>query len=92
MIRFFAGHRTAANLLMLAILTIGVGSIAGLKRETFPEVPPDEIEVRVVYLGATPEDVEDAVPPRSGFPRGCRAPNRRPPPLSRMQPEGRRRP
>ncbi|MHC5209433.1 MAG: efflux RND transporter permease subunit [Planctomycetota bacterium] len=61
MIRFFAGHRTAANLVMLGILALGLGSITGLRRETFPETPPDEIEVSVVYLGAAPEDVEDAV-------------------------------
>ena len=61
MIRFFAGHRTAANLLMVAIVAVGLGSIHALERETFPEVPANEIEVRVAYLGATPEDVEDAL-------------------------------
>ena len=61
MIRFFAAHKTAANLLMIAIAAIGLGAVSSLERETFPEVPPDKIEVRVVYLGATPDDVEDAV-------------------------------
>lgn len=61
MIRFFAGHRTAANLLMVAIAALGASSIANLERETFPDIPPDRIEVRVVYPGAAAEDVEEAI-------------------------------
>ena len=61
MIRYFAGHRTAANLLMAVILIAGVASLGSLKRETFPDVPPDEIEIRIVYPGAAAEDVEEAV-------------------------------
>ena len=61
MIRFFAAHPTAANLIMLAVLAIGIASIPTVKRETFPDIPPDEVQVRVVYPGATAEDVEEAV-------------------------------
>ena len=32
-----------------------------MKRETFPDFTPQEIEVRTVYPGASSEDVEDAV-------------------------------
>ncbi len=61
MIRFFAAHPTAANLLALGILALGLTALPNVKRETFPDIPPRDIEIRVVYPGATAEDVEDAV-------------------------------
>lgn len=61
MISFFAKHPTAANLLMLVFLSIGLLSIRGLRRETFPDFSPTEVEVRVAYPGATAEEVEEAV-------------------------------
>ncbi len=61
MIRFFSKHPTAANLLMVIFLVMGVMSLPRLKRETFPEQPLLEIEVRVVYPGATAIDIEDAI-------------------------------
>ncbi|MEA3278654.1 MAG: efflux RND transporter permease subunit [Pseudomonadota bacterium] len=61
MIRFFAYHQTAANLLMLLFLAIGLASLPTLKRETFPDFAPQEVEIRVPYAGASAEDVEDAV-------------------------------
>jgi hydrophobic/amphiphilic exporter-1 (mainly G- bacteria), HAE1 family len=61
MISFFAKHPTAANLLMLIFLSIGVLSIRSLQRETFPDFSPTEVEVRIAYLGATAEEVEEAV-------------------------------
>lgn len=61
MIRFFAAHRTAANILLLAVVALGIAAIPAMKRETFPDIAPDQVEVRVVYPGASAEDVEDAV-------------------------------
>jgi multidrug efflux pump subunit AcrB len=61
MIRYFAGHPTAANLLMALFLLLGLVSAPLLNRETFPEIPPDEIQVRVPYRGAGAEDVEEAI-------------------------------
>jgi len=61
MIAWFARHQTAANLLMAAILILGLVAVPGLQRETLPEVENDEVEVRVIYKGATPDEVEDAV-------------------------------
>jgi len=61
MIRFFAKHPTAANLLMIFILALGLFSVASLRRETFPDFSEDKVEITVVYPGATTEDVEDAV-------------------------------
>ena len=61
MIRYFAAHPTAANLLLLFLVVLGLTALPTLKRETFPDFTPKEIEVRVPYPGASAEDVEEAV-------------------------------
>ena len=61
MIPFFATHPTAANLLMFAFLTLGMLSLPTLRRETFPDFRTREVEIRVLYPGATPEEVEEAI-------------------------------
>ena len=61
MIRFFAKHPTAANLLMLGMLAAGLFTFRDLRRETFPDFTANELEIRVVYPGATAEEVEEAI-------------------------------
>ncbi|MCU7835247.1 MAG: efflux RND transporter permease subunit [gamma proteobacterium symbiont of Taylorina sp.] len=61
MIPFFTQHPTAANLLMLLLLVLGVTSLPSLKRETFPDFSPQNIEIRIIYPGASTEDVEEAI-------------------------------
>jgi len=61
MIRWFAAHPTAANLLLVLLLAAGLFSAPSLKRETFPDYRPVEVSVEVVYRGASAADVEDAV-------------------------------
>lgn len=61
MIRFFAGHPTIANLLMVLFLAAGLFVAPGLLRETFPRAELSEVEVSVPYPGARPEDVESAI-------------------------------
>jgi len=61
MIRFFAGHKTAANILMLALIAIGFASIPALKMETFPDINKFEVQVTVAYPGAAPTDVEEGI-------------------------------
>jgi len=61
MIRFFTGHPTAANLLMLAFIVLGLFAAPSLQRETFPRLEPRRVEVQVVYPGARPEEVEEAI-------------------------------
>lgn len=61
MITFFARHPTAGNLLMLVLLVIGLISLPTLKRETFPDFDPQKVEIRIVYPGASTEDVEEAI-------------------------------
>lgn len=61
MIRWFAGHPTAANLLLILMLAAGAVAAPGLIRETFPDFRPTEGEITVAYRGAGASDVEDAV-------------------------------
>ncbi len=61
MIRFFAEHPTAANILMAILVVLGLLRAPNLLRETFPDVTPSEVEVRVIYPGATAEEVEETV-------------------------------
>ena len=61
MIRLFAVHPTAANILMLAVLIVGLAALPGLQRDSFPVIPPTEVEARIAYPGASPADVEDGV-------------------------------
>ncbi|MCK0164665.1 efflux RND transporter permease subunit [Marinobacter sp. S6332] len=61
MIRWFAGHPTAANLLLILMLAAGLYAAPSLKRETFPDYRPVEVSIDVVYRGASAVDVEDAI-------------------------------
>ncbi len=61
MIRYFASHPTAANLMMLLLIFAGLTTLPRLKRETLPEIKTYEVEVKVKYPGATPQDVEQKI-------------------------------
>jgi len=61
MIRFFTTHPTAANLLMLFLLFIGFVTLPSIKRETLPEIKKYEVDVKIVYPGATPNDIEEKI-------------------------------
>lgn len=61
MIRFFAGHPTAANLIMALFMIVGLVSLPRIRRETMPDFAPSEIEIRIPYAGASAEDVEETV-------------------------------
>lgn len=61
MIRWFAAHPTAANLLLILLLAVGLFAAPSLKRETFPDYRPVEVSIEVEYRGASAADVEDAI-------------------------------
>jgi len=61
MIRCFAHHPTAANLLMAGLVVLGLLNLSGLLMETFPQIPIKRITVNVAYPGATSADVERTV-------------------------------
>ena len=61
MIGYFARHPTAANLLMLAIVLLGVVGMLSMTRAVFPEFESEFVHVRVVYKGASAEEVEETI-------------------------------
>ncbi|MCE5974585.1 efflux RND transporter permease subunit [Sinirhodobacter sp. WL0062] len=61
MIRLFAGHPTAANILMIALMVLGLVALPQLQRDTFPETPPSEVQIRIAYPGASPAEVERGI-------------------------------
>lgn len=62
MIAWFAKNSVAANLLMVFILVIGLGSLSTkIPLEVFPSVESEVVSVNISLRGATPEDVEKGV-------------------------------
>ena len=57
----FAHHPVAANLLMLIMLLAGVFALDRLNVQFFPNFQLDFISVRVVWTGASAEDIEDGI-------------------------------
>ncbi len=59
---WFAKNGVAANLLMILVIIAGYTSMQSkVSKEVFPEFSVDLITVTVPYLGAAPEEVEEAV-------------------------------
>lgn len=56
-----AQHRVAANLLMVMVLIAGAFALSRLNTQFFPTFELQSIQVRTVWNGASPEDVETAV-------------------------------
>jgi len=61
MIRFFAAHPTVGNILMMAIIAVGVVSLGSLNKESFPLLDASRVQVVVAYPGASPDNVEDGI-------------------------------
>ncbi len=57
----FAHHKVAANLLMIIMLLGGVFALERLNVQFFPNFELDVITVRVVWTGASAEDIEDGI-------------------------------
>lgn len=61
LIAWFAANHVAANLLMLLIIVAGLLSAFSIRKETQPEIDLNWIQIRVSYLGAAPQEVEQGV-------------------------------
>ncbi|MFV0277489.1 MAG: efflux RND transporter permease subunit [Parahaliea sp.] len=60
-IAWFARNPVAANLLMMMILVIGLGSAFSIQRAMFPNFELDVIFIDMSYPGAPPEEVEQGI-------------------------------
>lgn len=61
LVGWFAVNPVAANLLMLLILFGGTGSLLVMEREVFPHFSPHQIEIKALYPGAGPLEIEESV-------------------------------
>ncbi|MGU9961832.1 MAG: efflux RND transporter permease subunit [Candidatus Puniceispirillales bacterium WSBS_2018_MAG_OTU23] len=57
-LQFFIDHKTAANLLMVLMLVVGILSLDRLNRQFFPSFDVEVVVVDVKWTGATAEDVD----------------------------------
>ena len=60
-IAWFASNHVAANLLMCLIIVAGLLSAATIRKQTQPDFELNNVQVRVLYLGAAPQEVEEGV-------------------------------
>lgn len=60
-IAWFAHNPVAANLLMLIIIAVGLGSAFSIQRAMFPKFDIDVIWIDAPYPGAAPEEVEQGI-------------------------------
>ncbi len=60
-IAWFVDNPVPANLLMAVLLVGGFLTLANLRQEEFPSIDLEIVQISVAYLGATPEEVEEAV-------------------------------
>ncbi len=60
-IAWFARNGVAANLLMGVMVVAGIFTVGSIRKEVFPEFSADTLTVSMVYLGASPEEVEEGV-------------------------------
>ncbi|MEZ5935551.1 MAG: efflux RND transporter permease subunit [Alphaproteobacteria bacterium] len=61
LIRLFARHPTAGNLLMAVMLLAGFFALAKLNRQFFPDFGIDVIHISVAWPGASAEDAEASI-------------------------------
>ena len=61
LIAIFSNHPVAANLLMVMMLLAGLWGLRQLNTQFFPTFEIDYATVRVVWSGASAEDVEDLI-------------------------------
>src|SRR6056297_3236138 len=60
-IGFFVHHKVAANLVMLMMLLGGTLALSRMNIQFFPTFALDVVSVRVVWSGASAEDVEQGI-------------------------------
>ncbi|MDM7860913.1 efflux RND transporter permease subunit [Alteromonas sp. ASW11-36] len=60
-IAWFARNNVAANLLMIILIVGGLFGAIAIQKQVFPNLELNIVQVRVPYLGAAPQEVEEGV-------------------------------
>ncbi len=58
---YFTRHRTAANLILVVMMVLGIASMTQIRSQFFPDVIIDNVTVNVSWQGAGPEDVDNGI-------------------------------
>ncbi|MGQ4275579.1 efflux RND transporter permease subunit [Pseudidiomarina sp. E22-M8] len=61
LIAWWANNRVAANLLMLLIIISGLFMVFEVRKQMFPEIELNNINIQVPFPGAAPQEVEQGV-------------------------------
>ena len=61
MLSYFTRHGTAANLILIVMLVLGVTASTQIRSQFFPDVVIDNVTVSMRWDGAGPEDVDDGI-------------------------------
>ncbi|WP_424968205.1 efflux RND transporter permease subunit [Dinoroseobacter sp. S375] len=61
LLSYFTRHRTAANLLLVMLLAVGLFVVPKMRTQFFPDVVVDDVTVSVTWDGAGAEDVDRAI-------------------------------
>jgi len=58
---YFTRHKTAANLLLLVMIIAGLSAVPKMRTQFFPDIVVEMVSVHVVWDGAGPEEVDNAI-------------------------------
>ncbi|MEM1360218.1 MAG: efflux RND transporter permease subunit [Pseudomonadota bacterium] len=58
---YFTRHKTAANLLLVLMLLAGLAASTQMRAQFFPDADISEIDIRIDWEGAGPEDVDAGI-------------------------------
>ena len=61
LISYFTRHGTVANLLMVAMILVGLIAASQMRAQYFPDVVVNEVDVTVIWEGAGAEEVDRAI-------------------------------
>ncbi|MBA83394.1 MAG: acriflavine resistance protein B [Rhodobacteraceae bacterium] len=61
LLSYFTRHRTAANLLLVVLLVLGMAAVPQMRAQFFPDVVVDDVDIVTVWDGAGAEDVDAAI-------------------------------
>ena len=61
LLSYFTRHKTAANLLLVVLIVLGMAALPRMRAQFFPDVIIDNVTVSVVWEGAGAEDVDAAI-------------------------------
>ncbi len=60
-LKYFAYHRTAANLILVVVIALGLAAFPQLRSQFFPDTVYESVRVAITWDGAGASDIDDAI-------------------------------